>query len=369
MTTLALLLLFPLMWPFAAKLIWKHEIALPEMAANLAIGVLVVTLGWAAGRYAAAHDVEVVNGQVTGKRSERVSCEHSYRCNCRKSCSGTGNNRSCSETCDTCHEHLWDIDWVLDTTIGDIRIRRIDRRGTNEPPRYTQAAAGDPVADTRSYTNYIKAAPDSLFNALSNKQALEAYQGKLVEYPSKVYDYHYVDRVLALGVSVPDLKQWNLELAQALRIRGAAKEVNAVVVFTKEADPQFATALNAAWLGGKKNDVVVVVGAPNYPEIGWVRVLSWTKAEVFKVQLRDALLDLKTVDRSVFLQTVFAQIDKGFVRRPMSDFEYLKDQVEPPTWVTVLLVLLSIVASVGASVYFSRNNYRPDGSPRRFGWR
>lgn len=364
MTTLALLLVFPLLWPIAAKLIWKHEITLAELALNVAIGALVVSAGWALGKYAQAHDVEILNGQVTGKASQRVSCEHSYRCRCRQSCSGSGKNRSCSEVCDTCYDHDYDVDWNLKTTLGEIEIDRVNRQGTVEPPRYTRAAAGDPVAQTHAYQNYIKAAPDSLFNALSEKQALQRFADAVPNYPDTVYDYHYVDRVLAEGVAVPDIAAWRQDLANALRVVGPAKQANVVLLFAKEADPRYATAVNAKWLGGKKNDVVVVLGTPRYPEISWVRVLSWTDKEVFKVQLRDALLDLKTVEREAVISTVSSHIQKGFQRRPMEDFAYLKHQIEPPGWVVALLVVLSIVASVGASVYFSRNEYSSGGSRR-----
>ncbi len=368
MTTLALLLVFPLVWPFVAKIIWKHEITLAELGLNIVIGALVVSAGWALGKYAQAHDVEILNGQVTGKYSEKVSCEHSYRCNCRQSCSGSGKNRSCSEVCDTCHEHSYDVDWNLRTSVGEIEVKRVNRQGTVEPPRYTRAAVGDPVAQTHGYQNYIKAAPDSLFNALAEKQALQEYGSLVPAYPSSVYDYHYLDRVLSIGVPVSDLTAWNQDLANALRVTGPSKQVNLVVVFTKEANPQFATAVNAKWLGGKKNDVVVVFGTPSYPDISWVRVLSWTDREVFKVQLRDALLDMKTVKRETVIPTIASHVEKGFVRRPMEDFAYLKHQIEPPGWVLALLVVLSMAASIGASVYFSRNEFSA-GGPRRYRFR
>lgn len=364
MTTLALLLVFPLLWPIVAKHIWKHEITLVELALNVVIGALVVSAGWALGKYAQAHDIEILNGQVTGKYSQRVSCEHSYSCRCRESCSGTGKNRSCSQVCDTCYDHDYDIDWNLKTSLGDIEIERVNRQGTIEPPRYSRAASGDPVAQSHAYQNYIKAAPDSLFNALSEKQALQRFVDQVPAYPDKVYDYHYVDRVLTAGVAVPDLAAWRQDLANALRVLGPAKQANVVVLFSKESDPQFASAVNAKWLGGKKNDVVVVLGTPQYPEISWVRVLSWTDKEVFKVQLRDALLDLKTVERGAVLSTITGHIEKGFVRRPMEDFAYLKHQIEPPGWVVALLVALSVVTSVGASGYLSRNEFSTAGSRR-----
>lgn len=364
MTTLALLLVFPLAWPFVAKLIWKHEITLPELGLNILIGALVVTAGWAMGRYLETYDVEILNGQVTGKYSKRVSCEHSYSCNCTQVCSGSGDKRTCSQVCQRCFHHDYDVDWVLNTTLGSIKISRVNSRGTTEPPRYTRAQAGDPVAQTNSFTNYVKAAPDSLFNTLAQKQALQQFAQKLPSYPDDIYDYHYVNRVLTDEVPLPDASGWNMELARLLRDLGPSKQVNVVIVFTKEADPRYADALNASWLGGKKNDVVVVLGTPAYPDIGWARVLSWTDREVFKVQLRDALQDLKTVDRASVLSTIDQHIRSGFTRRSMEDFSYLENEIEPPGWAIGLLVFLSVLASVGASVYLSKNMHTTRGVGR-----
>lgn len=358
MTTLALLLIFPLCWPFVAKLIWKHELTFAEVGANLAIGALVVTLGWALGKYGQTWDTEILNGAVTSKYSERVSCAHSYECNCYDSCSGSGDKRTCTRVCSTCYEHSYDVDWVLDTTVGNITIDRVDRQGTQEPLRFSRAAVDDPVARSSSFVNYIKAVPESLFNASAEASLVQSFAGQLPTYPSHIHDYHYVNRVLASGVSVPELSIWNLELAKTLRKLGPLKQANLVVVFTNAPSEQYANALRAAWLGGKKNDVVVVMGTPNYPSIEWVSVFSWSDAELFKVQLRDALRDLKEVRRDDFFTLVASHIEKGFVRKPMQDFAYLESQIEPPTWALVILVMLSIGASVLTSRFLAQNTIR-----------
>jgi hypothetical protein len=358
LTTLILLLIFPLLWPVGAKLIWKQELTLEELGINLLVGVLITVGGWYFGRFMQMADREILNGAVTQKYSEHVSCEHSYSCNCREVCSGSDDQRSCSQTCDTCFEHPYDESWMLSSTVGSITIDRVDRRGTTEPPRFTLAKIGDPVAQSHVYTNYIKASPDSLFNAMSEKDVLATYKDRIPAYPSEVYDYHYVDRVLPLGVPLPDVAGWNLDLATRLKTLGPLKQVNLVLIFTKEPNSQFAEALRVAWLGGKKNDVIVVLGTPSFPNISWVSVISWTDNEIFKVQLRDALLDLKTVDRTLLLSIVESHILKSFVRKPMADFEYLKELIEPPTWVVWVLLLVSTFASVGTSIALSRNTTR-----------
>lgn len=353
MESLIFLLAFPIFWPFVAKLIWKHELTLTEIGINLFIGVSISTAGWYIGHYAQTRDTEVLNGSLTSKERQRVSCEHSYQCNCSERCTGSGTSKSCSTECDTCYEHNNDFDWVLHSNVGDVKVQRINAQGNLEPARYTAAAIGDPFAVTSPFTNYIKAAPSSLFNASVSRHAED-----VPEYPLNVRDYHYIDRVLGVKVVIPDQSKWNLMLSNALKSLGPQKQSNVVVLISGHADETFADAVNARWLGGKKNDVIVILGTPKYPDISWVRVLSWTDQQLFKVQLRDALFSLKTAEPDQVITTISQHISKGFVRKPMKDFEYLKHEVELPGWVWFILISLSIAASVGTSVLLAKNQNR-----------
>lgn len=354
MGTLGLLLLIPIIWPFVAKVLWKHEITLLEMAANLAIGMLFATLAFFGSRYLQAQDVEVHNGRLLSKASKIVSCEHSYPCNCRQVCSGSGNSRSCTQVCDTCYEHSHDVDWLLDTQVGTIEVPRVDRQGLKEPARFTKAKPGDAVSLAKAYQNYIKAAPHSLFNKATEMSLLAQFEGRLPNYPSQVRDLHYVDRVVLHGVPLKNRAQWNTALQEMLADLGPRHEVNAVLVFTKEADPQYAEALRAHWLGGKKNDVVAVIGTAENA-IQWVRVFSWTDKELFKVQLRDDLAQLPELAVEPLIAVLRDHIKQGFVRKSMQDFEYLKNEIEPPLWLTILLGLMAAAVSVGVSISFARN--------------
>lgn len=346
MEILLLLLIVPVGWPFIAKAVWKQEYSFQELSMNVVIAAVLATGLWYAGRYVEMRDVEIVNGAVIGKSRNWVPCSHSHSCNCRK----TGKN---TRTCDTCYDHSNDYDWVLKTSVNGqtFEISRVDRQGLREPPRYTAAKIGDPVAVEHAHENYVKAARGSLFHdkgeVLTNLP--------IPTYPNTVHDYHYVNRVLSAGVAVPDIAQWNQDLALALRDVGPRKEVNFVVAFANTGNPTYAQALERAWVNGKKNDVIVVLGTPKYPEISWVRVLSWTDRQDFKVRLRDDIFDLKTVDREKILQVMVANTDLMFKRKSMADFEYLKWEIDPPLWASVLAFFLSAGASIWLSIYFSRN--------------
>lgn len=344
MEILVPILLVPLCWPFIAKSMWGQVYSWPELALNLVLACVLGAGIWHVGRYAQMRDVEILNGAVTGKTRERVSCDHSYSCNC------TANSKG-ETSCSTCYEHSNDYDWMLQTTVDSIKIRRVDSQGTSEPPRYLSAKIGDPVAVEHSFANYVKAAPNSLFHDKGTVTTVLP----LPVYPNSVYDYHHVNRVLTVGVVVPDLALWNQELSLSLRDIGPAKQANFIVVFAKTDRPDYAQALEQAWLGGKKNDVIVVLGTPDYPEISWVRVLSWTDKQDFKVVLRDRILDLKTVEREKIITALHDETQKTFVRKPMKDFEYLKNEIDSPMWVSILAFLLSSGFSVGLSIYFRKS--------------
>lgn len=360
MISLLLLLIVPICGPFICKAIWPHDLTWEEFAANIAVGVLIVLTGMGLSYFRNTGDIEIINGKLTSKASERVSCSHSYSCNCRTVTRGSGENRRTERVCDTCYRHPYDVSHRLYTTIGRITVDRIDSQGLKVPPRFERAQVGDPVADTHYHTNYIKAAPDSLFNRTQVAILQERFKDNLPEYPSKLYDYHYVDRVLAAGVNVPDLSVWNKELALALRDRGVSKQVNIVVVITKATDPDYATALDAKWLGGKKNDVVVVLGAPEYPKQQWVRIISWTDEQIFKVELRDALMKHEMLDPVKVMAEIGTHIDQSFKRKSMKDFKYLEASIEPPAWLLVTLFLLSTFASLACTYCFVRNDVRTE---------
>lgn len=313
-------------------------------SATVAPGVLALAVmlgGW----YSNVRDVNVINGYVTGKTKEWTSCSHSYPCRCRKSGKST--------TCDTCYMHPNDWDWVLHTNIKrDVYIDRVDMQGSRMPPRYNRAQVGDPVSLTESYINYLKASEHSLFN---DSKLLNKYQDRVPDYPAKVYDYHYVDRVLLDKVDLPEATKWNRALANMVKELGEKYQVNTIIIFTSVLEQDYYNAVRQKWLGGKKNDVILIVGTPDFPNISWVRVLSWTDNELFKVELQDDVYDLKTITTpEPIMAQMHDHITKNFVRKSMKDFEYLKDEVSPePQWY-VIAILLALVLCGGIHYYDRR---------------
>lgn len=361
--TLVLMLLAAILLPIAVKLI-KKEIPIHVIGMMMGAFVLLACIGFWAGKAQQTLDVEVMNGEVISKRSEHVSCEHSYSCNCRsvQSCSGSGQHRSCSTStvCDTCYEHSYDVDWKVKANIGEVNISRIDRQGIHTPPRWSAVAAGEPFAKEHFHTNYVKAVPDSIFNTAQNIDKSK-FVNMIPAYPHNVFDYYRLNRALTVGVNVPDIQQWSNDISTILKQLGPQKQANIIVVFVKTTDPQYEFALRSAWLGAKKNDVVILIGTENYPKLDWVRILSWTDSELFKIQLRDDLQEFDEIDRVSFMSVIAKNISQSFKRKSMKDFQYLENEINPPNWVVAItlsiMILISGVIFVKSSSFGTRPKY------------
>lgn len=351
-----LLLLVPLLVAVGTFVFGKRRVIWQEFAAHVCVSLAVAGLSCWIIYAANTADTEALNGSVTGKNSEKVSCSHSYCCMTCQSCStDSKGHQSChSYCCHTCYDHPFDVDWNVFTTIGEWEIDRIDRQGVGEPPRWTTVRTGDPVSRLHSYTNYIKAAPDSLFR---DQGLIGPYVDKLPEYPDHVYDYYRLNRLVRVGVNVPDEKQWNEDLSSLNARVGAPKQANVVVVLTNESET-FYYALRQHWLGGKKNDIVAVVGVKTSSaavQIAWVHSMSWAEDDIFNVKLRDDLLGLRTLDRVQVVSTIESDVVRYFRRKPMADFEYLEASITPTPGQLAFALLINLSISVGLAVFFVKN--------------
>jgi hypothetical protein len=351
MSTYYFLALIAVLWPFIAKAWLKTSLNWQEVTINIGVGFLIVSVMFFGGRYSQVSDTEIWNGQITGKQKTRVFCEHSYTCNCTTDSKG-------NTTCDTCYEHSNDWDWDVFSTAGNFTINRIDRRGSDEPPRWTKVQKGQPVALEHRYTNYVQAVPQSLYHGVERGQY--DHLPAVPVYP-RVYDYHYAKRAIPVGISIPDIQQWNDDIAHILRPLGPGKEANITVIFVKTDDPMYRYKVENVWQGGEKNDVTVFLGTADGKAIAWVDVMTWALNqgnETLHVQLRDALLEIGTLDREQIISAIETMVRMYYDRPQMEDFEYLDSAIEPPLWLVILTAAVSMGISGFLTWYFHHHDVR-----------
>ena len=296
------------------------------------------------------HDVEILNGRTTDKARVRVSCSHSYDCYCTTDKDG---HRSCS----TCYRHSHDYSWRLYTTVGTINISRVDSQGLREPERWTRAKKGEAVALASSYTNYRKGSADILY---PNKELLEKYKNELPKYPSNIYDYHRLNRLVRVGKINYNFSGWNKELEEINAELGSLKEVNMVLVITRDKHPEYFNALEHHWLGGKKNDAILVIDVDGDNKINWVKAMALTQDRKFQSSIADVIQGEDYLSDNI-LKTFRAEVEKRYHRKPMSEFAYLKDSIKPSSTQLIIGFILSfIIALIGCHIVnknYERNYY------------
>lgn len=310
-------------------------------------------------------DTEILNGEVMAKERIHDTYTRSYDCNCRTESSGSGSNTTSRQVCDTCYEEHYTVEWRCDTTLGGIRIDKLDETSSSvydepDPNRYTVIKEGDPVAKEHSYTNYIKAVPQTLFKPSSSKLKDE-FLNQIPGYPDSVYDFYKIDRVLSVGVPIQNVPEWNEKLSILLKKLGPLKQANVVLVLVKTENPDYFYALQDSWINGKKNDIVVVLGGvtdlAKPPK--WARVMAYAEHDLFRVKMRDALLEMPDTQVDSVLKVVEQNTMKYFERKQMADFAYLENEIDPPLWVIVTLVVLCFCSFIGGAILLWRKPSTP----------
>jgi len=240
------------------------------------------------------------------------------------------------------------------STVGAFNISRVDRRGLTQPPRWEAVKIGEPASVPHSYVNYIKAVPESVLNV--GVGLSEEAKAQVPPYP-EVYDYYRVNRVISSVGSIPVLGL-NTIVSERLRTLGAKHQVDVAVVITDKSNA-YGRVVQNAWLGGKKNAAVIVLGMnkESPKKIDWVYVFSWSKNKIFDVKLRDDIQEIGVYDELRIANAISDNIEKLFKRRSMKDYEYLKDQIEPPTWSVVLALLLGFLTNLVASAFINPQLY------------
>lgn len=288
------------------------------------------------------HDTETWNGKIVSKSRVHDDYVRSYDCNCRSVSCG----KDCSTTvCDTCYEDHYTVTWSAKSTIGSILFKHLDTLSrsvynTPDPSAYANCRIGEPASLTKSYYNYVKAAPESLFNT-----KLSQVDYFIPPYPT-THSFYKINRVVGINTKV-DVVELNDLISNELITLGASKQVNVIVILSNY-DSNFRYAVENTWLGAKKNDVVVFLGLDG-DSIIWSDVMTWalnSGNERFRVTLSDNLLRLNVFNPKLISDSISKNIKALYDRPEMKSFEYIKDSVSLPFWCYPFTLLLSIVSTI-----------------------
>jgi hypothetical protein len=351
-----MLMCVPLIIALGALFFFKGKVTIYEFLGQLGVVAVCVGICLAVAYNSSTTDTEIWNGQVTSRTRDVVSCSHSYDCNCYTDSKG---NRHCS----TCYEHAFDVDWTVHATTGEaIDIDREDRQGLIEPKRWDAVYPGQPFSSQHTFTNYIRANPDSVL--LGTKGDVVKFAAMLPPYPDTVYDYYSHDAVVNMGVPNIDMNTWNWLLANNVnKLLGPSKQVNVILIFVPTDDASYMLALKDKWMGGKKNDVTVVIGSKDGHKVEFADVMSWSTNSDLKIVLKDSIEEIGTLDqRDAIVKTIATTVQNKFVRMHMKDMKYLMRSFQPSGTSLWVSFIISVLLSIGLAIWSVKNDITDDSS-------
>lgn len=173
-----------------------------------------------------------------------------------------------------------------------------------------------PVTDVRSWINKVKCCP-SVFSFAPLPKGVQVFP---YPYPS---DPFRSNRLLGTSAKSVD----TLAFDQMCARLGPVKKSNLILVGFGDKDSSYAHYQEAAWVGGKKNDVVLCFGGdPAKPT--WSYCFGWTEAALVKRNLETLALDQGV--STATLPAIESEIRQNYKLKDWKKFDYLT--IEPPLW-------------------------------------
>jgi hypothetical protein len=220
---------------------------------------------------------------------------------------------------------------------GRVVSKRVHKSGfdSGDPNIYvTKNATGViiPASKTVLFENRVKAAP-SLFSFAKVPEGIQVHP-----YPENE-NWNRSDRLIGVsGVSRETWDQMNARL-------GPRKKVNVILINFGGKDSKYGHYQQAAWVGGKKNDLVLCKGD------SWAYVFGWTEKELVKRNLETILLENK-LDQEI-IPKIEAEIVANYQIKDWDKFDYIT--IEPPWWTYLIFIVVLGGAQTGFWIWAHKN--------------
>jgi hypothetical protein len=342
----------------------NHEVVWFEWLGGAAAAFLLAVIFHFAAIHGMTGDIETLSGQIEKATFhpewvERYEVEHTDR-------DKDGNvTRRWTTTHYRTHYEYWDADCTYG---GDYHSRHnIDRKFWEQIKRkfnnvtteegwksgfysgdkniyvsYNRTGFVYPTTRLHSFENRIKAAP-SLFSFAKVPTNVTVHP-----WPENS-DPFSSQRLMGTASLLFD----RLEFDRMNSRLGPNKRVNVIMVgFVKEG-LQHGQWQEAAWIGGKKNDLVICfAGLSKSKPAEWAYVFGWTEKNLCKRQIESLMLEQPA--SPALLKAIEQEVAKNYVIKDWSKFDYIT--VQPPGWAYWVFFIVLVITQGGLYVYFHAND-------------
>ena len=377
--------LIPILGAVLLYSVWQHKVALWELGIMVAVPCLLIVGAKGCSEMSQTQDTEYWGGYVTSAAyfedwNEKVSCRHPIPCKHPEYSKDEKGHRYQSgyKHANDGYYHLYDVDyhpeyWEAYTSVRDTKdisqstFERLSAQfgnrafvdlhrnyHTKNGNKYVATWNGEaeklePVTVARSYENRVQAS-QSVFNF---KEVNPADYG-LYQYPP----INGFTQQCALGPGATAPVEKKLQYMNATL--GAPRQVRLYVLVFQDKPIQAAMEQEAFWKRGNKNEFITCVGVDKDLVVQWCHVFSWTEVEELKIEARNIVMGMKTLDLVAYLDAVRPLVETKWQRKHFKEFSYLT--VEPTTTAVVWTYVITLAVTIGIGVWAVMNGLDPDSS-------
>jgi hypothetical protein len=361
-----LVLLIPLLVMAGLAIFKPHHMTWWEYAIVLAVPLFFTVTVRSCSMDAQTDDLEwwhttVVKAQYDEAWSELVT----YNCGTKK------HRRTCTRT--VYHPPSWRLiddagqsKSVNSSTYSEIRntwgvapdYSRLHFAALSGGGRWTVTWNGDttrlvPLATEHTWENRIHAARSVFGYSPVDTSTVRTL--KLHDYPTEWSPLAYPH---LLGADNPVAE--NILRKTNARV-GSKAQLSMYLLVFPEVGPSAGRHQEAYWEGGNKNEFVVCVGTKGN-KITWTHVFSWTPNQKLKIQVRDSVRRMDTLDLPRIATYLATDVPPQWKRREFKEFSYI--DVKPTPRAIMLAFVLSVLASGLLAWFAISNNHYPSWVPR-----
>lgn len=286
-----------------------------------------------------------------------------------------GNTRYCTEMYDCSYVDYHPEEYhAIDNTGGDFRISERQynafvakfekpyfsdlRRSyyTNDGDMWTSEWDGNYksyefVATQQHYVNKVQAVPSVYTFPKVSKTDIKQYG--LQEYPD-IVDWYKLPALLAdSGYVIQPGVQKKLNWLNGNL--GAKKQVRVWCVIFRNRSRESGMLQEALWKGSNKNEFNIFISVDDKNQVQWCQVSTWCEVEILKIEVRNYVESMKTLDMKSLADYLYKELDEKFVRKQFAEFNYLT--VEPSTSIVLWTFIITLLVNIAVSFWLVKNEF------------
>lgn len=380
-------LIIPIVVIVFLMVFFRREVTWWEYAATIGIPAVFILIFKLSIEKLQTSDTEYWGSWITQSQyfedwDEEVPCRHPIPCSHTKYCTDSkGRSYACgTEHSNDGYYHLYDVDyhppyWIIngsggeEFSISQAEFERLAKKFENRTfvdlHRSYHSKDGDKyitlydnsdarletITTVHTYENRVKAA-NSVFNFPEvTEEQKKIYH--LYDYPKPVGF-----RCMPILGEVPGCTtcaNWKLDFWNG-RL-GKSKEVRMWILMYKNLPKDAGLLQEAYWKGGNKNEFILTIGVDSTYRVKWVHPISWTTAASLKIEARNFISSMDTLDMDKTVDWLGHNIQEKFERKHFREFSYL--DVDPPDWAIIVTYFVTLLITIGWALFSVRNDSKP----------